>query len=67
MKAEAVVPFNGFSYYKLSYQGEFPKSFLKAYSEMEELNQEPPREKFEEKRKQEISVLPPAHKLNSVK
>ena len=47
-----LVPYNGFSYYKLSYNGEFPKHLMKAYRKMNELNNESPRDKFKEERKE---------------
>jgi len=49
--AENVVPYNGFSFYKIAYKGEFPESLVKAYQEMDELNHEAPRKRFEKERK----------------
>jgi hypothetical protein len=46
----AIVPFNGFSYYKIEYNGEIPKSLLKAYQEMDQLNEEAPRKKYRKER-----------------
>ena len=46
-----VVPYNGFSYYKISYKGEFPESLLKAYRKMNELNRESPRDFYRNERK----------------
>ena len=40
------LPFNGFSYYKIDYKGDIPKSLEKAYERINELNNEPPRKKF---------------------
>ena len=40
------IPFNGFSYYKIDYKGEIPKSLKKAYQRINEFNNEPPRNKF---------------------
>lgn len=45
------IPYNGFSYYKIVYKGELPKSLLKAYRKMNKLNSESPRKKYKEKRK----------------
>lgn len=45
------VPFNGFSYYKIDYKGDFPEKLLNAYYEMNDLNKTKPRRKYEEKRK----------------
>jgi hypothetical protein len=47
----SVIPYNGFSFYKIEYKGEFPKSLNKAYQLMRELNNEAPRKKFWKDRK----------------
>ena len=47
-----VIPYNGFSFYKIAYQGELPKSLMKAYQQMNELNDKFPREKFKKERKE---------------
>jgi hypothetical protein len=44
------IPFNGFSYYKIDYKGEIPKALEKAYEKINELNNEPPRNKLKEVR-----------------
>jgi hypothetical protein len=51
LKGENVVPYNGFSFYKIEYKGEFPAQLLKAYQQMNELNNEAPRKKFMQERK----------------
>jgi hypothetical protein len=48
--AVSTTPFNGFSYYKIDYKDEIPKQLMKAYDEMEELNQEAPRKKYKANR-----------------
>lgn len=48
--SENVIPYNGYSYYKINYNGEIPKSLIKAYHTMNELNDEPPRKKFKQER-----------------
>lgn len=50
-QVETVVPFNGFSYYKLDYKGDIPEKLQKAYDELQNLNEEKPREKYKEKRR----------------
>ena len=45
------IPYNGFSYYKIEYKGEYPKALIKAYGKMNELNEAAPRKKFYEQRK----------------
>lgn len=47
---ENVIPYNGFSFYKIKYKGEFPKSLIKAYKKIDELNEESPRKEFKEER-----------------
>lgn len=51
-KAENVIPYNGFSFYKISYNGIFPKDLMNAFYKMNELNEYAPREKFKVERKQ---------------
>ena len=43
-----VVPYNGFSYYKIDYEGDFPEFIKKAYQKMNKLNNTSPRKKFKE-------------------
>jgi hypothetical protein len=57
LKKKTVVPFNGFSFYKIEYKKEFPESLMKAYEKMDELNKEKPRKKYFEKRTKKISKL----------
>lgn len=45
-----VVPYNGFSFYKITYSGKFPQSLLRAYEKMNKLNNEAPRNKFKNER-----------------
>ncbi|MBU0486364.1 MAG: DUF748 domain-containing protein [Bacteroidetes bacterium] len=40
-----LIPFNGFSFYKISYKGEFPESIIEAYLKMSELNNKKSRKK----------------------
>ena len=48
---EAVIPFNGYSLYKITYKGEIPASLVKAYAELNELNNEDPRKEYKKERK----------------
>lgn len=41
-----IVPFNGFSYFKIDYKGNMPESLIKAYKKLNELNEEAPRDKY---------------------
>jgi len=45
-----VIPYNGFSYYKIIYKGEFPESIIKAYQEINELNDQEMRNKYKKDR-----------------
>ncbi len=45
-----VIPFNGFSFYKITYKGDLPDYLVKANKELEGLNDEPPREKYKKER-----------------
>jgi len=51
------IPYNGFSFYKIHYKGEFPESLVKAYEEMNDLNSKPPREKFRKVRERTPEYL----------
>jgi hypothetical protein len=46
-----VIPYDGFSFYKIEYKGEFPESLIKAYEQMNDLNNEAPRKKFKQDRR----------------
>lgn len=50
LQGKVIVPFNGFSYYKIDYEGDFPDFLLEAYEKMNKLNNQPPREKYNEER-----------------
>ncbi len=54
---ENIVPYNGFSYYKIIYQGKLPESLIRAYEQMNELNNAAPRKRFEEEREKNRGVL----------
>jgi hypothetical protein len=45
-EGENVIPFNGFSFYKIEYKGDYPESILKAYRKLDEYNNEAPRKKY---------------------
>ena len=48
---ESVIPFNGYTFYKILYHGELPEILLTAYSQMNELNNEVPRKAYKKDRK----------------
>ena len=45
-KEENTIPYNGFSYFKIDYKGEFPAQLIKAYQQMNELNSKAPRKEY---------------------
>ena len=49
-ESKEVIPYNGFSFYKIDYKGEYPESLIKAYEKMNKLNEKRPRKKFKEER-----------------
>ncbi len=51
VRAKNVIPYNGFSFYKITYKGEFPASLIKAYQQLNELNDEAPRKEYQKARK----------------
>jgi hypothetical protein len=55
-KPIATVPYNGYSYFKIDYEGELPKGLHKAYLEMMELNDEAPRNKYLRARKKDPTI-----------
>ena len=48
---QSTIPFNGFSFFKIKYNGEIPQALLKAYEEIDELDEKSPREKYKKLRK----------------
>ena len=54
---ENIVPYDGFSFYKITYKGELPESLIKAHRKMNDLNDEVPAEKYKKDQKQARSAL----------
>lgn len=50
-KGESLVPFNGFSYYEISYKDQFPDYLVRAFEKMCKLNNERPRDAYQKGRK----------------
>lgn len=50
--AQNTIPYNGVSFYKVDYRGDYPKSLMRAYEKMDEFNSESPRKKFKQERKE---------------
>jgi hypothetical protein len=55
--AERVIPYNGFSYYKIDYKGEYPESLLRAYRKMNKLNDEAPRKLCKKERRKNRGIF----------
>jgi hypothetical protein len=51
VKTVDVVPFNGFSYFKVNYDGDLPEKLSTAYIDMQNLNDEAPRKAYKKERK----------------
>jgi len=49
-KSADVIPFNGFSFYQVSYDGKIPESMKEAFEELKEFDNERPRVEVKEKR-----------------
>jgi len=49
-KPENTVPFDGFSLFSISFNGELPEYLREAYNKMEQLNSRDPRESYQKKR-----------------
>jgi hypothetical protein len=45
-RTHIAVPFNGYSFYRISYKGDIPDDLMEAYQKMEELNEENPRKQY---------------------
>ncbi|MDO8999644.1 MAG: DUF748 domain-containing protein [Bacteroidota bacterium] len=54
---QSVIPYNGFSFYKIEYKGQLPESLLNAYEKIKELNNEAPRKKYKNERKGNKNTL----------
>lgn len=50
------VPFNGFSYFAISYPGTIPNELLSAYEKLNEMNSQAPREKYIKFRKRKLAI-----------
>lgn len=54
---KSVIPYNGFSFYKIEYKDELPNSLMRAYQKMNQLNDEAPRKKFKKEREKNNNTL----------
>jgi hypothetical protein len=48
------IPYNGFSYFRIRYNGEFPEYLAEAYDKMNAFNNEEPRLKYKNKRRKSV-------------
>jgi hypothetical protein len=56
-RSKDVVPYNGFSFYRIVYRGEFPEDLIKAYQQLEALDETAPRSKFAEVRQKSGGIF----------
>jgi hypothetical protein len=49
--AQQEIPFNGFSYYRIAYDGELPEDLKESFNKLREYDEKKPREKLKEERK----------------
>jgi hypothetical protein len=50
-KDESKTPYNGFSYFRISYNGDIPEEMKEAFNALDEYDNESPRKKLKEERK----------------
>ena len=53
-----LIPHDGFSYFKIDYKGELPYDLIKAYNEMNDLDNRSPRGKYKDERRKDGGALP---------
>ena len=53
----ATIPYNGFSLYRIEYQGQWPEELEDAYNKMIGLNNESPRKKLKNEREKSLKLL----------
>ena len=58
MTAQNVIPFNGFSYYKIEYKGEIPEKLQEAYDEVSAIDDRDPRRQYQAARLKNGGVVP---------
>lgn len=46
VNSKDVIPYNGFSFYKITYKGDIPEYLAEAYNDMDEINKNSPRMRF---------------------
>ena len=53
-----IIPFSGFSYYKIEYKGEIPTMLQGAYDEINNINEDKPRRQYRKVRKENGGSVP---------
>lgn len=56
-ESKNIIPFNGFSFYRIAYNGVFPEPLIQAYQDLDKLNTEAPRKKYEKQRKKIFGIF----------
>lgn len=64
-RSKDIIPFNGYSYYKIDYTADKPDKLLKAYDELVSLNNMNPRKKYAAKRKAKAGMIIDEKQLKS--
>jgi hypothetical protein len=64
-RGKDIIPFNGYSYYKIDYTADKPDKLLKAYDELVCLNNMTPRKKYASKRKAKAGMIIDERQLKS--
>ena len=54
---ESIIPYNGFSYFKIKYKGEIPQDLILAYQDLNELDQDESRKKYKSIRQKINNLL----------
>jgi hypothetical protein len=60
MPGESIIPFDGFSYYRIDYDGRIPDKLQKAFDEINDINDEKPRRQYLKARNENGGILPGA-------
>jgi hypothetical protein len=53
---QAIIPYNGFSIYRIDYKGDVPQKLRNAYDEISDLDEENPRKKYQKARERNVHL-----------
>lgn len=56
LASKTEIPFNGFSYYKIKYNGEVPESLTDAYEKLDDIDEDKPRRKYKKERRKNKKI-----------